>query len=146
MHNTAYRKVVFSGAFQVGHHIARVTAFSRVFDLGDDPPLAIPTAGCVVDISKPTHLGTQFGITVSCIALPLCGEGVQALVLGDADNVTHVVALAPQQHPPAAKTGVATEDNSDLWPDLSQSFNQQSQDRPGMLGAVDLARAQVTDQ
>ena len=65
-------------------------------------------------------------------ALPLCGEGVQALVLGDADNVTHVVALAPQQHPPAAKTGVATEDNSDLWPDLSQSFNQQSQDRPGM--------------
>ena len=75
--------------------------------------------------------------------MPLCGEGVQALVLGDADNVTHVVAL---EHPPAAKTGVATEDNSDLWPDLSQSFNQQSQDRPGMLGAVDLARAQVTDQ
>ena len=43
---SAEKAAQLGGAFQVGHHIARVTAFSRVFDLGDDPSFAIPAAGC----------------------------------------------------------------------------------------------------
>ena len=46
----------------------------------------------------------------------------------------------------AAEAAVAAEDDLDVWPDLAEAFDQQSQDCPGVLGRVDVGRTKVSTQ
>jgi hypothetical protein len=117
-----------------------------VFDLGDDSARVIPGAGRVVEVREPAHFGAELGIAGLSLPLQVSGQAIQPLILGDAHDVTHLVAFTPRQHPPAAKARVAAEDDLDLRPGLAQPLDQQGQNGPGMFGAVDLARAQVADQ
>ena len=73
-------------------------------------------------------------------------QPLQHGIASDADDVSHVVPVAPIQHPVTTEAGVAAEDDADRGPALTHGLDQQRQDGPGMLGSIDLARAQVTDQ
>ena len=46
----------------------------------------------------------------------------------------------------AAEAAIPSQDDAHTGPRLTEPFDQQRQDRPGMLGSIDLRRAQITDQ
>ena len=65
---------------------------------------------------------------------------------GQADDIANIPALAPRQHLVPAEAAVGAQDDPYLRPDLPQPLDQQGQDRPGMLGAVDVRGPQIADQ
>ena len=74
----------------------------------------------------------------------LC-ECTQARIAGDADKVVHTMAFTPCKHAPAATAAVAAQGDPHLRPGLAKALDQQGQHRPGVLGRIDPARAQITD-
>ena len=54
--------------------------------------------------------------------------------------------VAPVEHLLAAKAGVTAPDDAHLGPGTPQAFDQQRQNRPRMLGGVDLRGAQIRYQ
>jgi hypothetical protein len=54
--------------------------------------------------------------------------------------------LTPFTLTPFTKTAVTAQRNLNLGPSLAQAFRQQGQNGPAVLGAVDVAGAQITDQ
>ena len=71
---------------------------------------------------------------------------VEAGVLGQADDIADAVALAPAEHAVAAEARIGAQNDPHLGPFPAQALDQQRQDRPGVPGAVDVRRPQVTDQ
>jgi len=57
--------------------------------------------------------------------LPLGRECMQALVLGQSDDVVDSRSLAPTQHFPTTKAAIGPQRNFDLGPAFSQRLDQQ---------------------
>ena len=129
-------------ALQTGDDITRVGAPPRMPGLDDRPPGAAPVRGGVRELVEHAHLfaaglvrhGRQFHY-----GRRLFG---QRRIAGDADDAIDVVAPAPRQHAATAESAVAAENDLHLRPGPAQPFRQQGQNRPGVPGAVAVARTQ----
>jgi hypothetical protein len=66
--------------------------------------------------------------------------------IGSAFLAYDCVAITPIEQAVTAEAAVAAKDDAHFRPDLAQPLDQQRQDCPGMLGAVDVAGAQVVHQ
>ena len=133
-------------AFQVGDDVARVGSLWTVLDTRDHPALGVPGAGCVGKLAEQALLEACAGEALSRRLHPRRGQIVEPRVLGQTDDVADTLALAPGQHLVAAEAAIPSQDDAHTGPRLAEPFDQQRQDRPGMLGSIDLRRAQITDQ
>jgi hypothetical protein len=43
-------------AYQIGHHVTRMTAFVSMFDFNNDAPCPFPAPGSIVKLIKPAYL------------------------------------------------------------------------------------------
>ena len=133
-------------AFEGADDKARVGAQGMVFSLDDNAAGAIPRAGPILDPTKLPLLAWVLleGLLSSLHQGPRqCQE---PLVFGQTNNVIHVVAFAPTKHLPTAEARVGPQDDPHLGPLLAQAGGEQFEDGPGVLGRIDVAGAQVTDQ
>ena len=117
-----------------------------VLGLGDRPPVARPTAGAVVEFAEDALRLLGLGEGQRRLLAPALGLCQQPTILAHADDVIHVVALAPGQQQRTAEAGVAAKDDAHPRPRLAQPGDQQFQDRRRMQRRVLLRRAQVGDQ
>lgn len=87
-----------------------------MFRLGDDAPFLFPCAGGIAELTEQALLLP--GCPPCLLRLPhqLGIERIQACILGDADDVFDVVALAQAQHAMAAEAGIAAEDDAHMRP------------------------------
>src|SRR5512142_1079164 len=74
------------------------------------------------------------------------GQGMEATVLSESDEIVDLMPIAPPQHPPAAKPTIGTQDDPNGRPSLSEPLDQQRQERPGVLGTIDITGPEITDQ
>jgi len=56
------------------------------------------------------------------------------------------VPVHPVEHSVMAETTVREHDDLSVRPVLTNKFHQQRQDRPAVLGAINVARPEITDQ
>ena len=71
---------------------------------------------------------------------------VEAFVLGDADDIFHIIIFAPFEQAKTTKARIATKDDFYIGKIPTNSFDQQRQNCPRMLCPIDIARSQITDQ
>ena len=64
-------------------------------------------------------------------------------VLGQSQNVADAVGIAPPHQSPAAEPAVATEDDFDVRPSLTELIDQKLQHGAGVLGGVDIAGPEI---
>ena len=117
-----------------------------VLGFGDHAAVAGPGAGAVVEFAEEALRLLGPGEGPGRLVAPPFGLRQQPAVLGHADDVMHIVALAPRQQQRAAETGVAAEDDAHARPRLAQPGDQQFQNRRRMQRRVLLRRTQVGDQ
>ena len=79
------------------------------------------------------------------LALPL-GHAVKPCVLRESDAVTHAVVLAPAEHAMAAEAGVGAQDDPHRGQAWRKPVHQERQNRPSVLGAIDLGGSQIRHQ
>ena len=129
--------------FQTGDDITRVGAPRGMPGLDDRPPGPAPGRGGVRELVEHAHLfaagfvrhGRQFHD-----GRRFFGQRRVAGDADDADDVVHPVALAPRQHAATAESAVAAKNDLHLRPGPAQPFRQQGENRPGVPGAVAVAR------
>ena len=137
---------VLGFGLEVGHQVARVTALGSVLGLDDDAPATIPAPGGIKhDMETTLFAGGDPKVPLGGIVKRF-RLGIQAVIACDTDEVVDVMVLTPAQHLPATEAGIGSQQDPHLRPGSAQVFDQQGEDRPGMFGRVDLARAQVADQ
>src|ERR1700739_1602214 len=118
----------------------------KIGSRSNDPSLPIQTLGLILKLSKESYFFSAPLVLALGSFLPLGRERMQALILGQADDVVDSHSLPPAEHLPQTKAAVGAHRNFDFGPTLVQPLNQQRQNRPRMFGRIDVALAQVTDQ
>ena len=126
---------------QVGHHEAGVGTQAVVLGLDDDPSRLVPAAGAIVNRSEQALLVTGQLIPGFGQVDPRRRLGLDPVILGQPDDIAHVVALAPAQDLPATKAAVAPEDDLHVRPVAPKCLDQQRQDGPGVTGRIAVAAA-----
>jgi hypothetical protein len=131
---------------QAGHDEARIGSLRAELGFDNDPPRTVPRLGSVVEPGKEPRL---FGLSRKGLAGPLHErppQRFQPRVAREANDIIDLRAFAPAQNPPAAKPRVGTHGEAHLRPRRSQARNQQFQNRPRVMGRIDIAGAQIRDQ
>jgi len=131
---------------QVGDHEAGVGTETAVLSLDDHSPRLVPAAGAIANRGEQTLLLARQLIQRFGHADPQGCLGLDPDILGQPDDVAHIVAFAPAQDLPPAETAVAAEDDLHLRPVAAQRLDQQREDRPGMACRIAVAAAQIADQ
>src|SRR5512143_825014 len=133
-------------AGEVRDDIPRIAPFRAVLSFDDYPAGLLPGLGGIV------HLAEQALLTVTGL-VELLGmteerlrHRVETTILGQPHEITNLMPITPPQHSPAAKPTIRPDDNSHRRPRLAQTSDQQRQDRPGVLGTIDITGPQITDQ
>ncbi len=117
-----------------------------MLDPRNDPAFAAPGAGGVGKFAEQALFLPRRLKVPGRPVQPRLRQIVQAGVPGDADDIVHIMPVAPVQHAVAAEAGIPAQDDPHLRPDPAQAPHQQGQDRPGVFGAVDVRGPQVADQ
>ena len=131
---------------QIGHHEAGIGALGVVLGFGDQPAMTRPAAGAVVKFAEDPLSLLGPGEGAGRLFAPPLGLRQQAAVLGHADDVMDVMALAPRQQQRTAEAGVTAEDDAHSRPRLAQPSDQQLEDRRRMQRRILLCRPQVGNQ
>ncbi len=117
-----------------------------MLDPRDDPAFAAPGAGGVGKFAEQALFLPRRLKVPGRPVQPRLRQIVQTGILGDADDIVHIMPVAPVQHAVAAEAGIPAQDDPHLRPGLAQAPHQQGQDRPGVFGAVDVRGPQVADR
>src|ERR1035437_8624271 len=100
--------------------------------LGDDPASAVPGGRGVGEVLEEPLLQAGAAMFPAGRDPGAARQPLEHLVLGQADEVVHMVAVAPTQHLPAAKAAVSAEEDLDVGPLLAEAAYQQLEDRPAV--------------
>src|SRR5258706_1516786 len=111
--------------FEIGQNITRISAFEGVFGFGNDPSLPVPTLSLILKLSEESHFFAAPLVLALGPFLHLGRARMQALILGQSDDVVDPRSLAPTQHLPSTKATVGAHRNFDLRPALPQRLDQQ---------------------
>ncbi len=133
-------------AFVIGDRIARISPFGAVLRLHDDTPRPIPGSSAIGDVGEKPLRGAASKVGVLGGLDKRAGEAIEPVIVGKPDELAHIVALTPGEQPPATKARIAAKDNAHGGPGLAKALDQQRENRPGVLSAIDLARAQIAHQ
>ena len=101
---------------QVGHHEAGVGTQAVVLGLDDDPSRLVSAERAVVNRGKQTLLLASLFMQGIGPLDPRRRLRLDPTILGQPDDIAHVVSLTPAQDSPAAKAAVAPEDDLHLRP------------------------------
>ena len=113
----------------------------------DDHPAGLVPGLCrLVHLAEEALLTTTGLVELLGMAEERLHQGIEAAVLSHPDEITDLMPITPPEHPPAAKPTIRPQDDPYRRPRLAQASNQQCQDRPGVLGAIEVAGPQLTDQ
>ncbi len=131
----------------VGHCVARVVALISALQAGDHPTLAFP---CVLGgVEEFVYLALLMARALVFVLQGEFGELrnlFEHRVARQSHDVMHVGALAEIEDGLPAKARVGAKDDTHLGPLLTQSPDQQPQDRGSVFGPVNAAWAEVRAQ
>ncbi len=133
-------------ARQVGDQEPWIFALGSMLGFEDHLAGVFPGAGGIGKLTEdPLFFRGGGKLGLRCLA-PRRRKLQKAVVLGQAHEITDAVAFAPGQNPPSAEARIGPEDDFHLGPDGTQPLHQSFQDRPGVLGRVDLRGPEIADQ
>jgi hypothetical protein len=133
-------------AGKVGDNESRIAPLIGDLQLGNHLAAPLPGAGRIVKLEEFLLFLTRALGQFLHPSHGLTNTPQQGLILGDSHDVSHSVTLTPGEHVMTAEAGIVRENNAHFGPDFEQSFHLQRQDRPGMLGRIDLAGPQIAHQ
>ena len=121
----------------------RIGALRVVLGFGDQAAVARRAPGAVGAFAKDALGLLGPGEDPRGLLAPPLGLPQQPAVLGHADDVIDVMALAPGQQQRAAEAGITAEEDAHARPRLAQPGHQQFHNRRRMQRRVVLRRAQI---
>jgi len=131
---------------QGGYYKAQIGTLNHVLRLYDHPSFLVPGFGCVSNKAKDLLF---FSRSLEGDLDPFHVEMISFLQHRNTlqtQDIVHAMAFAPAHEAPATEARIPAENNTHLGPDFAKLIDQQFQNRPGVLGPIDAAFPQLSDQ